>query len=319
MAEEGRGKGRRAGPTPGGPTRAGPPPEGRKPPGGRATPGERPPPAGSRRAGPGGAAGAIACLPDGFEDEGLLRQALTHVSGALEEARAGGPKPKRRRGLSREAAAAADSYERLEFLGDRVLGLAVAERLYEIYPEEPEGELSKRLHSLVSRRALGVVARRLGLDRFILRAEGHEVTESMLADCFEAVLGAVHLDGGWEAAREFALCALRPDLEALPVRAPSDPKTTLQELSMARGLGLPIYEQTGRTGPEHDPVFEVSVRLAGLAPVGRGSGGRLREAERRAAAQLQAALSGPGGPDGPDGPRPAAPGGGGGAPAAGRE
>ncbi|MCS6891689.1 MAG: ribonuclease III [Rhodovarius sp.] len=198
-----------------------------------------------------------------FSRPELLAQALTHRSAA---------------GPGRGALA---SNERLEFLGDRVLGLLIAEWLIERFPEEREGDLGKRVAALVSREALAPIAERLGLPAALRvpPAEGRSGLReraNVLADALEALLGALFLDGGLEAARRFVR---REWAEAMAAAAapPVSAKSRLQEYTMARGQGLPVYEQVSVTGPAHAPVFVVRVRAMGREAEGRGETKRAAE------------------------------------------
>ncbi|MEM7221420.1 MAG: ribonuclease III [Pseudomonadota bacterium] len=207
-----------------------------------------------------------------FAQPALLRQALTHPSTA------DGP---------------TDSYERLEFLGDRVLGLIVADLLIARFPREPEGALARRLAALVRREALAEVARGLELGAHLAlarpeRQAGEDDNPALLADACEAVIGALYLDGGLKAARAFVEPLWRPRLEA-DARPPQDPKTELQEWAQGRGLPLPDYDEIGRSGPAHEPLFTVQVRVQGEAPE-QGEGRSKRQAEQQAAERLLARI-----------------------------
>ena len=175
------------------------------------------------------------------------------------------------------------SYERLEFLGDRVLGLVVADMLDAYLPQAPEGELSRRLNRLVSGDTCAAVAREMELAKH-MRISGLKPTVSMLGDACEAVLGAVYRDGGLPAASGVVERYWRPRLETMtgPMR---DAKTELQEWAHRRGLQAPIYLQILRSGPDHAPEFEVEVSVDALPP-GRGRGRSKREAEHEAASEL---------------------------------
>ncbi len=206
-----------------------------------------------------------------FADAGLLATALTHVS-AL--------KPSRKRG---------DSYQRLEFLGDHVLGLIVSDMLYRAFPNADEGELSKRLADLVRKESCADVAKSLGLvDDIKLGAvgagAGARLRKSVLGDICEAVIGAVFLDGGYQAAAEFVERNWTERMHKLrrPLR---DPKTTLQEWAQGKGLPTPVYREIERTGPHHDPQFRIAVELPGLAAA-EGVGGSKRVAEKAAASAM---------------------------------
>lgn len=204
-----------------------------------------------------------------FADPALLVSALTHVS-ALKSP------------TDRTA-----SYQRLEFLGDHVLGLAVSDMLFRAFPQGDEGELSKRLADLVRRETCADVARALGLDEGIkLGAVGapERLRKSVLGDICEAVIGAIFIDGGYQAAAEFVERAWSDRLRK-PMRALRDPKTVLQEWAQGRGLPTPTYREVERTGPHHDPRFRIEVVLPGLKPA-EGTGSSKRTAEKAAALEL---------------------------------
>jgi ribonuclease-3 len=206
-----------------------------------------------------------------FVDPSLLATAFTHVS-ALKSARN-----------------RADSYQRLEFLGDHVLGLIVSDMLYRAFPKADEGELSKRLADLVRREACADVAKSLGLDEAIkLGSVGAgasaRLRNSVLGDICEAVIGAVFLDGGYSASAQFVEHNWTERMRK-PVRPLRDPKTVLQEWAQGKGLPTPVYREVERTGPHHDPQFRVAVELPGLMPA-EGVGGSKRAAEKIAATAL---------------------------------
>jgi ribonuclease-3 len=206
-----------------------------------------------------------------FADPALLATAFTHVS-ALKSARS-----------------RADSYQRLEFLGDHVLGLIVSDMLYRAFPMADEGELSKRLADLVRREACADVAKSLGLDEAIKLGSvgagaGARLRNSVLGDICEAVIGAVFLDGGYAAAAAFVERNWTERMRR-PVRPLRDPKTVLQEWAQGKGLPTPVYREVERTGPHHDPQFRVAVELPGMAPA-EGVGGSKRAAEKLAATAL---------------------------------
>jgi ribonuclease-3 len=218
-----------------------------------------------------------------FKDRRLLREALTHGSAI-------GPGRGRRR-----------TNERLEFLGDRVVGLAVAELLISRYPQEPEGALSSRLSGLVSEPALAAAGRALGLGAWLVVARSEEAAggrerPAILADAFEALIGAVYLDGGWEAAARLVRGCVEPLLETMVV-PPRDAKSRLQEWTQARSLGLPRYELVQTEGPDHAPIFAVAVAVADLPPAHAAAPSK-RAAEQAAAAALLARLEGAGATDG---------------------
>ena len=208
-----------------------------------------------------------------FADPSLLATAFTHVS-ALKSARN-----------------RADSYQRLEFLGDHVLGLIVSDMLYRAFPKADEGELSKRLADLVRREACADVARSLGLDEAIkLGSVGAgasaRLRKSVLGDICEAVIGAIFLDGGYKASVTFVESNWTERMRK-PVRPLRDPKTVLQEWAQGKGLPTPSYREVERTGPHHDPQFRVVVELPGLKPA-EGIGGSKRAAEKVAATAMLA-------------------------------
>ncbi|SJZ35436.1 RNAse III [Enhydrobacter aerosaccus] len=179
--------------------------------------------------------------------------------------------------------------ERLEFLGDRVLSLAMADLLLRRYPREREGELARRHASLVRAAALAEIAEAIDLGRHIRlsdpeRGQKGGIKPNILADALEALLGAVFLDAGFAAAAA-SIETLWGDRVATHATAPRDAKTALQEWAQARRLPLPEYREVGREGPPHAPVFVVDVTIKGHEP-GHGRGGNKREAERIAAAAL---------------------------------
>ncbi|MBQ2017243.1 MAG: ribonuclease III [Alphaproteobacteria bacterium] len=174
--------------------------------------------------------------------------------------------------LTQSGANSAQNNERLEFIGDRVLGLSVASLLYEMYPDETEGELARRHAMLVSTETLGNVARSLGLDKQI--RHGHMTAgriQHILANAMEAVLGAIYLDGGFDAACNVIIEIWR-DLAAMDAVAPKDPKTRLQEFVQKNEPGtLPVYEYMETVGASHNPVFSVRVSAMGHSAMGNGT------------------------------------------------
>ena len=184
---------------------------------------------------------------------------------------------------------AEQNYERLEFLGDRVLGVSIAAWLYELFPEEPEGKLSRRLNVLVSRATCAEVARDIGVpDRLRLgkqaREDGAQDSDNVLGDVVEALIGGIFLDSGFEAAEDVVqrLWAARiGDQE----KAPKHPKSALQEWAAANNRRPPAYDLVGRSGLPHAPTFlvEVSIKNVGEA---RGEGTTKQEAETEAAKAL---------------------------------
>ena len=204
-----------------------------------------------------------------FADRGLLLRALTHTSAV---------------------AAAAESYQRLEFLGDRVLGMTVAGMVYDAFPQADEGELARRLNALVKRETCADVARELGLGQAIRLGSGEaqsggRAKAAILADVMEAVIAAIHLDAGFDTARAFVerLWNERMRTARGPLR---DAKTTLQEWLQGRGLAAPSYRLVARSGPDHDPSFEIAVDIAGPIEGMTGLGRSKREAEQNAAARV---------------------------------
>lgn len=204
-----------------------------------------------------------------FANRDLLDRALTHAS-ALNGVGRGG-----------------ETYQRLEFLGDRVLGLVVADMLVERFPDAPEGELSRRLARVVSREACAEIAYEMELAKYLkiggsVRKSGTPATVGVLADVCEAVIAAVYRDGGLEAARGLVGRFWGPRIAGMsgPLR---DAKTELQEWAHRRGFDAPAYAEIQRSGPDHKPEFEVEVTVGDVAP-GRGRGGSKREAEHEAAA-----------------------------------
>jgi ribonuclease-3 len=206
-----------------------------------------------------------------FTDPALLDSALSHIS-ALKGAR-------NRVG----------SYQRLEFLGDHVLGLVISDMLFRAFPRADEGELSRRLADLVRKETCAEIARGIDLGAAIrLGASeanaGARTRPAILADVCEALIGAVYLDGGFVAAEALIgrLWQARMKTKAEPLR---DPKTVLQEWAQGRGLPTPAYREIARSGPDHDPQFRVAVQLPDFAPA-EGSGRSKRAAEQAAAAAM---------------------------------
>ena len=182
-----------------------------------------------------------------------------------------------------------------------MVGLAVAELLIRRHPNEAEGALSPRLAGLVSEPALALMARELGLGAWVelARSEaeaGGRERPGILADAFEALVGAIYLDGGWQVAADIIRRCVEPHLETMVV-PPRDAKSRLQEWAQARSLGLPRYEVVQAEGPDHAPVFEVAVVVADQAPA-RATASSKRGAEQAAAAALIDRLEGGGAADG---------------------
>ena len=186
-----------------------------------------------------------------------------------------------------------ESYERLEFLGDRVLGMVIANALYRRYPNEPEGYLSRRYNGLVDRETCAENGREIGVPALIklgkqAREDGANRSENVVGDVFEALIGALFIDGGIEAAERFILKLWEPDL-ASQRRAPQHPKSALQELAAAKGCKPPEYEVVGRTGAHHAPKFTIRVSVAKLGEA-MAEGSSKQEAETAAATALLSQL-----------------------------
>jgi ribonuclease III len=212
-----------------------------------------------------------------FRDPAFLKLALTHPS------------------VAHEQGAAVQTNQRLEFLGDAVLQLVLTRELYEKFPALGEGPLTKARAKLVNRRTLAERARQLGLGKNLILSRGEEMHEgrdrpSTLADTFEALMGAILLDGGFEVAREFILrlfLGAFGQLEVVPVL--ENPKGELQELLQARSSEAPRYHVVSATGPDHDRVFECTVHHEGVE-LARGQGKSKKTAESEAALAALAKL-----------------------------
>lgn len=200
-----------------------------------------------------------------FGDESLITAALTHVSAATGQRRV--------------------TYQRLEFLGDRVLGLVVAEMLYDAFPEAEEGELSRRLAALVRKESCAEVALEWGVQAHIRLGESEKsagaARTAILGDVCESIIGAVFLDAGYLSARSVVTRAFEPRMRS-PRRPLRDAKTALQEWAQARGLPTPVYREVSRRGPDHAPQFTIAVEIAGYA-LAEATGGSKRLAEQAAA------------------------------------
>ena len=210
-----------------------------------------------------------------FRAPECLERALTHPSVSADPSYDGG------------------DYERLEFLGDRVLGLVVAEILFQEFPLETEGQLARRHAQLVRKETLAAVARSLDLGRFIRlemgeSGRGERDNPGLLADTCEAVIAALYLDGGLETAQRFIGANWRDHIAA-DIAPPQDAKTKLQEWAQGRGLPLPSYAERDRSGPAHAPLFTISVEVQGF-PAIEGQGRSKRAAEQEAAAKLLGVL-----------------------------
>ena len=199
-----------------------------------------------------------------FSDGKLLLQALTHGSSSESKA----------------------SYERLEFLGDRVLGLVVAESLFRQHGREREGKLAARLSALVRGEVCAAIAQKLGLGDFVQvgateKLQGIHNLQSVLGDVMEAVIGAVYLDGGYDKARDLVQ-RLWADVITKPDTAVKDAKTFVQEWALAKGKILPVYSMVGREGPEHKPIFKVKLSIPKFGEA-EGEGPSKQAAEMSAA------------------------------------
>ena len=203
-----------------------------------------------------------------FADQTLLTRAVTHTS---------------------KATGRGSSYQRLEFLGDRVLGLAVADRLYAALPDADEGDLSRRLAGLVRRETCAMVAVSWEVGPHLILGQGEVMgggrrNQTILADVCEAILGAVYLDAGFEAARVIVETHFQP-MEPPAAHRGRDAKSALQEWAMGRSLPIPVYAVVERSGPDHAPQFRIAVQVEGLEP-GHGMGTSKRIAEQEAARTL---------------------------------
>ena len=208
-----------------------------------------------------------------FRDETLLTRALTHSS-------------------YKGTAKASGDNERLEFIGDRVLGLAVSELLHENFPKANEGELARRFNKLVRGETCAVVGRAVGLGSHLIMSDsegqnGGRDKDTILADAIEAVLGAIFLDSTFDKARGVvrSLWSVHTDQQSKSPTATADAKSALQEWAQGRGLPLPQYSELERTGPDHAPVFKTEVRISGREPA-TGRGASKRSAEQAAASAL---------------------------------
>ena len=197
----------------------------------------------------------------------------------------------RERALSHRSVGAANN-ERLEFLGDGLVNLLVAELLYEQFPKADEGELTRRRAHLVSEPALAALARELELGDQLrlgpgeLKSGGHR-RDSILADAFEAMIAAVYLDGGWQGCRDLVRSLFAERVASVGANVGKDAKTRLQELLQAQGRALPAYTLSGTSGADHAKTFEVECEIASMQVRAVGRGSSRRSAEQAAA---QAAL-----------------------------
>ena len=203
-----------------------------------------------------------------FKDAKLLRSAITHPSAV-------------------EGEPVSHSYERLEFLGDSILGSVVAEALFKSYPEFDEGKLTRLKVSLVSGMTLSDVGTELGIGRVIIfgpseTGTGARGMHSALENVYESLVGAMYLDGGWSVAEAFIMRTLKPHLATERAEHPSNPKSYLQECVQSDHLEAPVYKLVGTDGPAHEPTFTAVVLIDGIRQ-GRGSGSSKKEAEAEAA------------------------------------
>jgi ribonuclease III len=210
-----------------------------------------------------------------FKSEMRLERALTHAS-------------------VRGTNAKRSDNEVFEFIGDRVLGLAIVQFLHETYPNETEGELARRYNLMVRGETCARVARVLNLGpHLILSASEAEAggrdKDNILADAIEAILGAIFLDGGFDKARD-VIRRIWTSERGPTTAVGADPKTALQEWAQGLGLALPHYSHLGRTGPDHAPQFTAEVRITGRLPQ-RGEGPSKRAAEQAAASAMLAAVT----------------------------
>lgn len=212
-------------------------------------------------------------LGHSFSDPGLLERALTHPSAVQ----------------ASDPAAQLASYQRLEFLGDRVLGLVVADMLFTAFPEASEGDLHHRHASLVRKETCADVGAELGIGEALALGDSEDQSGgrekgTILGDSCEAVIGAVYIDGGLDAARALIERNWRDRITGSH-RAARDAKSTLQEWAQGQGLALPHYRVVEETGPAHAPTFRIRVELEGFAPA-TGAGTSKRDAEQAAAAEI---------------------------------
>lgn len=215
---------------------------------------------------------AEAAIGHRFSDRELLRTAITHPSWSAEPT---------------------GDWQRLEFLGDAVIGLVVAEDLYLANPDVPEGDLTKMRAAVVSGAALAEAGRRLGLESIVLLGpselgQGERGMPSALEACVEAIAGAIHLDGGLDAARAFVRDLVMPVAAEMPAEALEHPRSLLQEVLQARGLAAE-YRVVEESGPPHERVFTVEV-LAGGRVLGSGAGVSKKDAGAQAAKRALDAL-----------------------------
>lgn len=217
-----------------------------------------------------------------FTNQGLLKSALTHSS--TTSANKNNSKIQKLQDQKND-----ENNERLEFLGDRVLGLSISSLLIKLYPGDEEGDLARRYNHLVRRETCTIIAKDLDLGKYLIlslaeeRSGGREKA-TILANAMEALLGAVFLDKGYEAADKIIRNFWQEQISK-GVKVSLDAKTALQEWAQGQGLALPQYNQLGRTGPDHNPIFETSVLVEGVGEAS-GKGSSKRIAEQMAAKNL---------------------------------
>lgn len=197
-----------------------------------------------------------------FDNQHLLKQAVTHTS---------------------ITPCLSENYERLEFLGDRVLGLAVSAMVYELFNCEPEGDLSQRFMALVCKETVAEVARSLNFDKYILSDNIElKTNDNVLCDVCEAIIGALYVDAGCGYALDFVCKTWRPLVDT-KTQPPKDAKTTLQEKAHELGLPTPQYIEIGKEGSEHEPLFNMQVNVQGFAP--QSAKGRTKKMAEQTAAE----------------------------------
>jgi ribonuclease III len=229
-----------------------------------------------------------------FKNRELFAHALTHASVRSGKQTAGKTKSDKaelKRNSGSAVAVSAHDNERLEFLGDRVLGLAIAELLWATYPADSEGQLAKRFNGLVRGETCAGIGRSIGLGPYLILSgseadSGGRAKDTILADAVEALLGALFTEAGFDKAREIVRRLWLPLLDDMP-EATTDPKSALQEWAQGQGLPLPRYAEVTRQGPDHAPHFVSEVRVPGHPPA-RGEGPSKRIAEQAAATAMLA-------------------------------
>lgn len=225
-----------------------------------------------------------------FKDREILKSALTHASSQKST------RPEKK-SVKNSSASANDpalekreaDNERLEFLGDRVLGLVISAALMKLYPASPEGELARRYNSLVRRKTCAEIATEIGLGKYLILSAGEERSggrkkSTILANGMEALLGALFLDAGYDIV-DTIICRLWHNKMNMSDKVQLDAKTALQEWAQGQGFNLPFYKNINRTGPDHNPIFIVEVSVGGVGAA-QGQGSSKRIAEQNAAKAL---------------------------------